>query len=75
MCAFTNAIQDMVWLVGCYRDKKSRGMQLEFQEDEKPAELEDGQMCLADSTKCHKSCCYIGMKLYHAIFSVLLFRI
>lgn len=55
--------------------KKSRRMQLGFQEDQKPAELAGGQVCLINSTKFHKSCCYIDVKLYHAIFSVLLFRV
>lgn len=55
--------------------KKSRRMQLGFQEDQKPAELEDGQICLVNVRKFHESCCYIDMKLYNTIFSVLFFRV
>jgi len=55
--------------------KKSRRRQLGFQEDQKPAELAGGQIRLVNSTKFHKTCCYIDMKLYRAIFAMLFFRV
>lgn len=55
--------------------QKSRRIQLGFQERQKSAELAGGQICLVNSTKFHKSCCYIDMRPYLAIFSVLFFRI
>lgn len=46
-----------------------------FQVDKKAAELAGGPIGLVNSMKFHKSCCYIDMKLYYIMFSVLLFTV